>query len=205
MTPHTLIISAALITACGSLLAVELPPATLDPAAIAADPMRYLENDRLKLGIHLGAGGAITYLEAAATAAAREAEEMAEEMEVEAREEAKAAALREAGTEEVAKAVVVTGAEGRAVEATEVVALGLAAVVDMAQAREAAARVEAARAAVATVAEATAVVVRGPRARRNSLPRRWPRLWSRLGWPRAGPCHLGASTQSSGRRRATAP
>jgi hypothetical protein len=78
---------------------------------------------------------------------------------------------------------VVKVAEGRAVEATEVVALGLAAVVGMAQAREAAARVEAVMAAAARVAEATAeamaearaVVVRGPRARRNSLPRRWPR------------------------------
>lgn len=53
----------SLIIACGSLLAAEPPPAPLDPAAIAAEPVRYLENDRLKLGIHLGAGGAITYLE----------------------------------------------------------------------------------------------------------------------------------------------
>jgi hypothetical protein len=42
------------------LHAAEPPPAPLDQAAIAADPMRYLENDRLKLGIHLGAGGAVT-------------------------------------------------------------------------------------------------------------------------------------------------
>jgi hypothetical protein len=61
MSPRT--ISLALITACGPLLAAEPPSAPLDPAAIAADPVRYLENDRLKLGIDLRAGGAVTYLE----------------------------------------------------------------------------------------------------------------------------------------------
>ena len=48
MSPRT--ISLALITACGPLLAAEPSSAPLDPAAIAADPVRYLENDRLKLG-----------------------------------------------------------------------------------------------------------------------------------------------------------
>ncbi len=61
MSPRTIIL--AIITACGPLLAAEPPSVPLDPASIAAEPMRYLENDRLKLGIHLGAGGAVTYLE----------------------------------------------------------------------------------------------------------------------------------------------
>lgn len=30
---------------------------------VGKDPMRYIENDRLKIGINLGAGGAVTFLE----------------------------------------------------------------------------------------------------------------------------------------------
>jgi len=56
-----------LLIASGSAFAAgEAPPpktALLDAAAIAAEPMRYLENDRLKIGINLVAGGAVTYLE----------------------------------------------------------------------------------------------------------------------------------------------
>lgn len=38
---------------------------SIDPSAFdfGTDPMRYIENDRLKLGINLKAGGAVTYLE----------------------------------------------------------------------------------------------------------------------------------------------
>ena len=61
MTPQPITTVLALITACGSLLAADLPPAPRDPAALAAEPMRYLENDRLKPAINSGAGGAVRF------------------------------------------------------------------------------------------------------------------------------------------------
>jgi hypothetical protein len=58
---HICLLLVLLFTACGEQPAPKPPPPSVPPA-VEETSMRYLENDRVKLGIDLQLGGAVTYL-----------------------------------------------------------------------------------------------------------------------------------------------